>query len=269
MGTTPPSTDKRTAHRATAELRAIVITKDYDGIATKEIIEVTTISRNGAGFNLSHECIPGQLVNLVLPMPDDMRAYDHGQKLYPVIGLVQYCNLTSVEGKNSYQIGVGFIGKEVPESYKANPMQSYRISGMTTEGLWAITEAGRAFKPRKNPRFWLSLNVSISLIQKDIKSISKEETVTQNVSASGVAVFSQLDAKPGDRVKFACKDVDFYTMAVVKEYRTPAKEQATLHLEFIDESFPMDKIFQPKQKEPVDSWAVTRQHLANIAEQAV
>lgn len=194
------------------------------------------------------KCTPGHLVSMVLPMPDDLRVYSEGEKLYPIVGLVQHCTPVTIDGQARYQVGVGFIGREAPESYQEDPTQSYRISGMGPDGLWQVTE-GKQFKPRKNPRFWMSLKVSLSLIQKDIRSISKEEAMTQNISASGVAVISELDAKSGDRVKFACKDVGFYSMAIVKDRRVTDGEPSTLHLEFLDENFPMDKIFSSKGRD--------------------
>lgn len=191
------------------------------------------------------KCTPGHLVSMVLPMPDELRVYDQGEKLYPIVGLIQHCTPINIEGEPKYQVGVGFIGRNAPESYQQDPNQSYRISGMGPDGLWQVTE-GKQFKPRKNPRFWLSIKVSLSLIQKDIRSISKEEALTQNISSSGVAVISELEAKAGDRVKFACKDVGFYSMAIVKDRRVSEGEPSTLHLEFLDENFPMDKLFQSK-----------------------
>jgi len=158
------------------------------------------------------------------------------------MGIVQHCNKATVDGKTVYHIGVGFIGKNVPESFKANPTQNFRITGMTTEGLWKVAEAESQFKKRGQPRYWIGLGVTISLLQKAENSGAKEETYTVNVAAGGVSVVCTLAAAVGEKVKFACKSLDFYAIAVVRNRKERKGELPTLHLEFCDARFPVDKV---------------------------
>ena len=234
--------ENRKAERATTELRTIVQVKESAEDSWKEITVVTTVSRNGAGFSLSRPCPVGRLVTLVMPMPTELRAYDQDEKLYPVIGVVQYCNKGMVDGETVYHVGVGFVGKRIPLSFKTDPQQSYRFCGMTKNGLWQITESETPFKPRGNPRYWLELDMAISLMKKEKHSITKENTVTKNISASGVSVPCSLNANVGDRVKVASKKYDFYAIAVVRNRKEVEGLPPMLHLEFIDAKFPIEKI---------------------------
>ena len=237
-----PKNEKRSAERSPTELRTIVQVKEAKDEVWKEITKVTTVSKNGAGFTLTRPCTVGRLISLVLPMPPELRAYDHKEKVYPIMGLVQYCNEVNVDNVSRYHIGVGFVGKDVPESYMADPQQGYRITGVTDDGLWRFTEAGTAFKPRQNPRLWAAVDVTISLIKKDRLPSDKEAVVTSNISASGLSAICQLAAEIGDRVKVAFKEYDFYAIAIVRNCK-PVDNGNSIHLEFVEHSFPMEKLY--------------------------
>lgn len=228
--------------RTDSELRTVVQVKDHDGESWKEVVKVTTVSRNGAGFSLPRPVTVGRLLTLVMPLDPELRAYDEDKEVYPVLGLVQYCNQGKVDGETVYHVGVGFVGKQMPESFKADPTQSYRISGMRKDGLWEITEAESQFKNRKQPRYWISLPVTISLLQRAEQPITREETFTKNIGAGGVSVQCSLAAGVGDKVKFACKEIDFYAVALVRNRKVTANDSPTLHLQFIDAELPVEKV---------------------------
>jgi len=252
------SADHRASERVSAELRTIVQVKEGTGETWKEVTRVTTISRNGAGFCLSRPVIVGRLVTLVMPLDSDLRAYDRDKEFYPVMGIVQYCNASTVDGEKILHVGVGFIGKEVPETFKADPTQNFRIAGMTTEGLWKVTEAETQFKKRRQPRYWIGLGVTISLLQRGStagararrpqrKHQIKEETFTVNVGAGGVSVACSLDVAPGEKIKFACHSLNFYAIAVVRNRKLRDGEMPTLHLQFVDSEFPVEKALANSQ----------------------
>lgn len=235
--------ENRKEERVETGLRTLVQVKESNEETWKEIITVTTVSRSGASFMLSRPCTVGQLAALVLPMPTELRAYDEFDDVYPVMGLVQYCNKSTIDGADVYNVGVAFIGKRLPESYRTDPRQSYRIIGMSKDGLWKIKEAETKFSNRSRPRYWLKLDVTITLIGKERQSTYKEHSVTQNIGERGASVFCSLEAKVGEKVKFGCKALDFHTIAFVRNRKEVANATPTLHLEFVDEQIPMEKIF--------------------------
>lgn len=242
--------ENRRVERLDTELKTIVQVRESEAETWKEVTKVTTVSRNGAGFSLPRPVGVGRLLTLVMPLDPELRAYDVDKEVYPVLGLVQYCNKGQIEGLTVYHVGVGFVGKNVPESFKANPNQSYRISGMKKDGLWEITEAELQFKNRKQPRYWISIPVTISLLQKAEQPVAREDTYTQNIGAGGVSVPCALAAGVGDKVKFACKELDFYAVAVVRNRKVPRNESPTLHLEFIDTVMPIEKVIATRMVEP-------------------
>jgi hypothetical protein len=225
-------------------LKTIVKVNEASGEAWKEIADVASVSRNGASFELSRPCTVGRLVMLVLPLDPDLRAYDKEAPNYPIIGLVQYCNEgLSEAGQKVFHTGVAFIGKNLPDSYKSNPLQSYRISGMKENGLWQIIDSRDQFKPRRHPRFSIALGVTITLLGQPKGKTVREQAYTQNVSVTGASVVCSLEAKQGDRVKIGCKEIDFYAIAHVRARDVKDGKPPTLHLEFIDAELPMDKVY--------------------------
>ena len=233
--------DGRIVERSPSELQTIVQVKESNDVSWKQVTKVTTVSRNGAGFSLTRPVKIGRLITLVMPLAIELRAYDLDTPLYPVMGLVQYCNKGIINGEAVYHVGIGFVGKNVPDSFKADPAQNYRISGMSKDGLWLISEAESQFKNRR-PRHWIPVGVSITLINVADKSTTKEETYARNVAVGGASVVCSLAAAKGDKVKFACKEVDFYSMAVVRNRKVSGNNRPTLHVQFIDNEFPIEKL---------------------------
>lgn len=236
------ATDKRIADRVPSELQTIVQVREGDGETWKEVTRVTTVSRNGAGFTLARPVAVGRLVTLVMPLDPELRAYDQEKELYPVMAIIQHCNRATVDGSTVYHVGVGFVGKEIPESFKTDPTQNYRITGMTTTGLWKVAEVESQFKKRKHPRYWVSLAVTISLLKRADNSGAKEETYTMNVAGGGASVVCSLEASVGEKVKIACPAFNFYAIAIVRNRKLRKNEMPTLHLEFVDAEFPIEKV---------------------------
>jgi hypothetical protein len=232
--------ENRTADRAAVRLKAVVQVKESDQDVWKEMVELLTVSKNGAGFQLSRPVAIGRLVSIVCPMPAELRAYDLDSDVYPVLGLVQYCNSSTVDGKTMFHVGVGFIGKQLPDSYRSDPTQGYRINGMRPDGLWTITESAADFKKRRDARYWISIPVSISLVRRS----DREDTITTNLSASGASVVCSLDVAVGEKVKFACKDINFYSIAVVRNRRVADGQATTIHVQFETPNFPVERIRQ-------------------------
>ena len=185
-------------------------------------------------------------------MPKEYRAYDLDEDIYPVIGLVQNCyEITAPEG-SMYRIGVAFVGKEFPDSYKNDPLQNYHICGTSPEGMWKITESGKKFQVRNAPRFWIATNVTLTFVRKERRVSHKENTATLNVSAYGASVYSRLRLKEGDKVKFADEQHNFYAIAVVRNRRDKPGRPSIMHLEFVDRRFPVERLNAPEVTKVTD-----------------
>lgn len=223
-------------------LYTVVKVKESTDSFWKEVADVVSVSSSGAGFYVQRECKIGRLISLMLPLPPHLRSYDHDKELYKVWGVIQHCHMRSADAVTGYHIGVAFIGKHPPESYREDPTQSYRICGMSSEGLWKIKEADSPFKTRRNVRYWKSIELYLATVDSQRMSLDGERSVTENISKNGAAVISTLDVSVGDRVKFISEEFDFSGLAVVCNRQIGDDKRPRLHLEFVENLFPIDAI---------------------------
>lgn len=247
--------DRRLSKRSSLLVSADVKAKESKDSFWKETTELISVSRMGAGFYLENKCEVGRLISLMIPMPTQLRCYDFEKELYRVWGLVQHCSqISSGDTGARYHVGVAFAGKDSPQSYNENPMQSYRISGMNENGTWRIVEAKTDFVIRRHPRHWVSFPALLSAFDENDKLMMDENARTENVSLSGAAVFSNININIGDSVTFDSIEHNFSSLAVVRNRQAPESEheQAKLHLEFINDTFPVEKLLLAQETEAFD-----------------
>lgn len=225
-------------------LTAVVKGKGKNDRQWKENADLISASTTGSSFNMPRECEVGTLVSLLLPLPHHMRCYDHDMEHYRVWGLVQHCAPVSTEDGTRFHIGVAFIGKHPPSSYKLNSRQHYRISGVDGTGMWTVTEAKSRFKKRSDVRFWRPIDLYLALVDTKQGSFGGERTVAENVSRNGAAVFTTLDVNVGDRVKFISAEYDFSGLAVVCNRQTGEDGRTRLHLKFVETTFPVETLMK-------------------------
>jgi hypothetical protein len=152
----------------------------------------------------------------------------------------------TVDGIPGFHIGVAFIGKYSPKSYRDSPLQHYRISGVKGDGMWNVQESKRPFKKRAGVRFWQSLELYLAFIDTKHGSRGGERTTTENVSRSGAAVFTTMNVGIGDRVKFISEEYDFSGLAVVCNTQVGDDGRKRLHLQFIESMFPVARLMKSK-----------------------
>lgn len=229
-------------------LQAVVKGKDAIEGGWKEIADIASVSATGGGLYIQRECRIGTLISIVLPLAPHLRCYDHDKELYRVWGLVQHCQPLSGDGGVGFHVGVAFIGRNTPESYKADPEQPYKICGMNEDGLWRVTEAKAQFKVRRHVRYWVDVDPYLALVDVNRDSLRGERTHTENVSKSGAAVITSLEVNVGDRVKFICEKFDFSGLAVVCNRQVGKDGRERLHLQFVENTFPIEKLEKAKEQ---------------------
>src|SRR5215210_4436611 len=110
------------------------------------LIDVTPF---GARFALSHPTERGRLLHLTLPMPRQLRCFDHIEDQYQVWALV--CHVSAQPefageegGGVRYEVGVAFTGKHPPASYARDPSMLYEADSVSAENnLWRLKEVER------------------------------------------------------------------------------------------------------------------------------
>jgi hypothetical protein len=222
--------------------------EDHDWIEKSRLIDVTPF---GARFTLSRPTEPGRLLHLTLPMPRQLRCFDHVEDQYRVWALVR--NITTTEATDAgavrYEIGVAFIGKRPPESYEKDPTTRYEVVASVTESsLWVISEIkertsqGATGDLRPETRHHIPIEVIIEALDEKGQASASETTVTENISRRGAAVFTTLDLARGRLVRVISSQYRISVIAAVRARRTGPDGVPRLHLEFVDRQWPLEGI---------------------------
>src|SRR5215204_3418575 len=95
-------------------------TPDFEWVEITRLINVTPF---GAGFTLKRPIERGRLIHMTIPMPRQLRVFDHLEDQYRVWALVRYVRpVSDTDGKRVvFEIGVAFVGKRAPKSFEADP----------------------------------------------------------------------------------------------------------------------------------------------------
>ncbi|MDQ3804927.1 MAG: PilZ domain-containing protein [Acidobacteriota bacterium] len=224
---------------------------DYEWMEMSRLIDVTPF---GASFELTHPTERGRLLHLTLPLPRQLRCFDHIEDQYRVWALVRRVEappppLWQRGGEPPRPvIGVAFTGKHPPLSYRDDPTTRYAIDELSKDNnLWALrevedeAEGARAARSAET-RLQLPVNVTVEIIDDEGRVTASEQTVTENISRRGAAVWTTLTVERGRFVRLKSLESGLSVTAAVRAQRTGPDGIPRLHLEFIDRQWPLEGI---------------------------
>jgi hypothetical protein len=222
--------------------------EELEWVERSRLMDVTPF---GARFTLPRPTEPGRLLHLTLPMPRQLRCFDHVEDQYRVWVLVRNIKIVPAAeegGLARFEVGVAFIGKRPPASYESNPTQRYDVAASATDsGLWGIREveqpldrAALTEKPRPETRHSMAIDVIVEVFDEKGNVTQSETTVTENISRRGAAVFTTLDVESGRFVRLTSAQYRISVVAVVRARRKGPEGVMRLHLEFIDKQWPLE-----------------------------
>ncbi len=200
----------------------------------------------GARLRLKRPTETGRLLLLTMAMPRQLRSFDHIEDQYRVWSLVR--NVRQLDPKTSngamIEIGVAFVGKRPPESFQKDPSIRYEIENLQS-GLWSVQEESSEVLSEVEPtdkrnqsRHTIPTEVTLEVFGDDEASRQIENTVTENISRTGAAVFTALNLERGRFLKLSTRD-GFTIMAAVRNRSVGADGIARLHLQFIGAEWPL------------------------------
>ncbi len=223
-------------------------TNDLEWIEVTRLLDVTPF---GARFVVSRPTEEGRLLHLSMPLPRPLRCYDFTEEQYQTWALVRRVKplpATTTDALPRFEIGTAFTGKRVPASYARDPAMRYEVAP-TKDGIWDINEPQappRRYvppdEPRPETRVQIPVDMLIEVFDAAGKVTLREETVTENISRRGAAVFSGLTVERGRFVRLTSRSFGTSVVAAVRARRLGADGIPRLHLEFIDRQFPLEGI---------------------------
>jgi hypothetical protein len=241
-----PGKNRRVRERLKLSLPARVEFREDAETVWTEMTRLNDLTPFGASFSLTRPIDVGRLLHLTLPMPRQLRCFDHIEDQYRVYALVRYLRGLFPEGANapSFMLGVAFVGKRPPASYDLDPKKRYEVFEPEAEGgLWKLLEQVpvTGLIEKKESRLNVPVEVTVELYDERWNITAREETVTENISRRGAAVYTSLQAERGRFVRLTSARYQTSAFAVVRAYRKGGDGIPRLHLEFMDQEWPLEE----------------------------
>ena len=220
---------------------------EHEWFEMSRLIDVTPF---GARFALTHPTERGRLLHLMLPMPRQLRCFDHVEDQYRVWALVRNVTPRTQFGAAGdellmrYEVGVAFTGKNPPASYVREPSTLYDVEAVSEDNMWKLREVEpAAASPRSGQtRLQMAIPVLIEVFDDGGRVGMSEQTVTENISPRGAAVWTTLKVERGRFVRLTSDESGLSVVAAVRAARTGTDGIPRLHLEFIDRRWPLEGI---------------------------
>lgn len=217
-------------------------TKDLEWSEITRLIDVTPF---GAGFTLKRPVEKGRLLHMTIPMPKQLRVFDHVEDQYRVWALVRHVTQTSPpDGKALlFEVGVAFIGKQPPRSYERDPSRRYEVGQLQAGELAAIKEWTPTELPvtdkRAHTRHNIPTDMLIETFSENGKVDQTEQTVTENISPKGAAIFTSLDLPIGRLIRLSSQQGKISVYAAVRGSSMGPAGVPRIHVEFVDRDWPL------------------------------
>jgi hypothetical protein len=244
--------ENRRIHRISLPLPVRVELRIDADTTWNEITRLSDVSAFGAGFNIKRPLKRGRLVLLTIPMPRQLRSYDYSEPQYKVWGVVRRCIPVSKAGQpQEFSAGIAFTGKNPPAGYIEHPSRLYDISHRDRggDGFWHLAEADlhadESLLPkeiRKQTRFHIPETLLLECIDGSGNVIKSETTVSENISLAGAAVFTSLQLPAGTFLRVTSDRFQVTILSIVRGSRVGPDGITRLHIEFIDQFFPLEGI---------------------------
>lgn len=239
---------KRIRQRLELRLPVRIYCREAPDFEWSEITRLLDVTPFGAGFTLKRPTERGRLLHMTIPMPRQLRVFDHVEDQYKVWALVRYVrNILSPEDKKPcYEIGVAFIGKRPPASYEQDPARRYEIASDISEiGLMSVSEPVEENTQPMNDaprhtRHNIAVALSIETLGEKGEVKQTEQTVTENLSRGGATVYTSLDIPTGRFVRLTSVEYNLTVNGVVRGRSKGAGGMPRMHIEFIDREWPID-----------------------------
>ena len=232
---------KRIRERLPLHLPVRVRGRDAPNFEWTEMTRLANVTPFGAGFPLRHPTEKGRLLHMTIPMPRQLRVFDHIEDQYRIWAVVRYIKTSIVEKQTVFDVGVAFIGKRAPVSYEKEPWRRYDVVTNTT--FQAARSADELLTPfcdqRDHQRYHMAVDMRIEIVDENGRVIEGEHTVTENISSNGATLFTTLEIPLGRFIRLTSDQYKITAHAAIRARSTGADGVPRIHVEFIDKEWPL------------------------------
>jgi hypothetical protein len=236
---------KRIRERLELKLPVRVRCREAANLEWTEITRLIDVTPFGAGFTLKRPIEKGRLVHMTIPMPRQLRVFDHVEDQYRVWALVRYVRPTAPPGSVTllFEVGVAFIGKRPPRSYEEDPSKRYEIGNVTSDQLNAIAEWTPDELASSDKRTRTRHNIPVDMLIETFNDKGEveqsEHTVTENISQTGAAIYTTLTLPVGRFIRLSSEQYKLAVYAAVRGLSMGPAGVPRIHVEFVDREWPL------------------------------
>jgi hypothetical protein len=240
-----PRNWKRIRERLELKLPVRVRCREATNLEWTEITRLIDVTPFGAGFTLKRPIEKGRLLHMTIPMPRQLRVFDHVEDQYKVWALVRFVKPTVPTGSENviFEVGVAFIGKRPPRSYEEDPSKRYEIGRINPDELntieeWIPDELASSDK-RAHTRHNIPVDMLIETFNEKGEVELSEQTVTENISPKGAAIYTTLGLPIGRFIRLSSEQYKLAVYAAVRGKSMGPSGVSRIHVEFIDRDWPL------------------------------
>jgi hypothetical protein len=233
---------KRIRDRLALHLPVRVRCRETPGYEWIEMTRLMNVTPFGAGFPLKRPTEKGRLLHMTIPMPRQLRVFDHLEDQYRIWAIVRYVKTEITEQGAGFNVGVAFIGKRPPQSYEKEPWRLYDVSTSAFDAASAgedILTPTPASDRRTETRHNIAVDMRLELVDENGVVLASEQTVTEDISPRGAKLFTTLDLEQGRIVRLSSEQYRTTAYASIRSRHIAPDGIARLHVEFIDKEWPL------------------------------
>ena len=230
---------KRIRERLALHLPVRVRVRETPEFAWTEMTRLTNVTPFGAGFTLKRPTEKGRLLHLTIPMPRQLRVFDHVEDQYRIWAIVRHLKSEIGQYGTVFYVGVAFIGKRPPPSYEQEPWRRYDVVTNFAEKLPGAEDVIDAAVSDADTRHQIAVDMRVELLDENGAVVEGEQTVSENISPRGATLFTTLDLQRGRFVRLTSEQYRTTIYAAIRERRIAPDGIARIQVEFIDKEWPL------------------------------
>jgi hypothetical protein len=209
-------------------------TPDHEWTEMTRLMNVTPF---GAGFTLKRPTEKGRLLHMTIPMPRQLRVFDHAEDQYRVWAIVRYLKSELTADGVVFNIGVAFIGKKPPPSYEQQPWRRYDVATNTADGLPAAQDM--AASADDETRHQIAVDMRVELLDATGGVVESEQTVSEAIGPHGATLFTTLNVDQGRFIRLTSEQHKITAHAAIRSRHIGPDGIARIQVEFVDHEWPL------------------------------
>lgn len=211
---------------------------DHQWTETSRLIDVNQF---GAGFTLSRPIEVGRLIQLIAPLPHQLRCFDQLEPMYSVWSLVRHISVAQ-QDPMLFRAGVAFVGKRPPASYEEDPASLYEPLPIKLgqSVMWSVTRRPPT-KERRENRLTIPLEVMVETFDEAGHAVQREYTVTEAISTLGACIPSSLEVEAGRVIRITSITDGVSLFGAIRSRQVMSDGIARLGIEFVGGRWPLER----------------------------